>query len=103
MPQGPIAVQVISNAKTKLNITTKTVIKTGAGRALKLSVITVATGGAVGVYDAATTAGGVTATALFQVGATPWVPAGVVSLDMAYTNGLVVDPGTGGVVAVEYI
>lgn len=103
MPQGPIAVQTVSSAKTRLNVTTKTLIKVGSGRAVKIAVITVATGGAVGVYDAATTAAGVTATALFQVGATPWVPAGVVSLDMAYTNGLVVDPGTGGVVAVEYI
>ena len=103
MPQGPITVNPVSSAKTQLNITAKTLIKTGSGRAYKLSVITAATAGSVGVYDAATTAAGVTATALYQVSAS-WPASGTaVSLDMAYSNGLVVDPGTGGVVAVEYL
>jgi hypothetical protein len=101
MPQGPLAVAPVSNAKTQLNISAKTVIKTGPGRVLKISFVSASTA-APGVYDAATTAAGVQATALW-VGAATTAVGTVVALDMAYTNGLVVDPGTGGVVAVEYI
>lgn len=104
MPQGAIAVNPISNARTKLNITSKTVVDPTPGRLMKISVLKVATGGAVGAYDAATTAAGVTATALYEVSATPWVPVGtVIDLNMAYTNGLVVDPGTAGIVTVSFI
>lgn len=92
----------VGGRSTSLNVTAKTVIKTGAGRIAKISVITAPTAGVVAAYDAATTAAGVTATALYSVpfgSASTVVP---VNLDMAFSSGLVVDPGTGGVVVVSY-
>ena len=101
MPQGAIAVQAVNNTVTKLNVTTKTLIKVGSGRVAKISFI-VASTASPAVYDAATTAGGVAASALW-VGPTATAIGTVVSLDMAYTNGLVVDPGTTGVVSVSFV
>jgi hypothetical protein len=102
MPQGPIAVQAVNSTTTKLNVTTKTLIKVGSGRVAKISFVVASTAGTPAVYDAATTAAGVTATALWA-GAAVTTIGTVVSLDMAYTNGLVVDPGTTGVVSVSFI
>lgn len=101
MPQGPIAVVPSNLSKTKLNITTKSVVKAGAGQVLKVSFVA-ATTAAPGVYDAATTAAGVLATALW-VGPTTTAVGTVVELNMNYANGLVIDPGTGGVVTVSYL
>ncbi|CDY79477.1 hypothetical protein BGLT_02258 [Caballeronia glathei] len=102
MPQGPIAVNPISNTQTKLNVTAKTVINVGPGRVAKIVFVVASTAGTPGVYDAATTAAGVAATALWA-GAAVTTIGTVVPLDMAYTNGLVVDPGTTGVVSVSFI
>lgn len=121
MPQGPLQANVAVNqttlksvplqmdangnllvgcgSATRLNVTTKTVIKTGSGRVSKISFVT-ATAAACGVYDAATTGAGVTATALWQAAA--GAQGLVVPLDAPFTNGLVVDPGTSGVVAVFF-
>ena len=91
----------VGGRNTALNVTAKTVIKTGPGRAAKIMVITAPSAGVVAAYDAATTAAGVTATALYSVPFGSAV-AGPIDLDAAFVNGLVVDPGTGGVVAVSY-
>lgn len=91
---------VSTGTTTHLDITTKTVIKTGPGRVAKVSFVTASTA-APGVYDAATTAAGVVAVALW-VGPTETAVGTVVALDMPFANGLVVDPGTGGTVTVSF-
>jgi hypothetical protein len=88
---------------SKLNITAATAIKAVPGRLVKITVLTVATGGTFGAYDVATTGAAATANAIVQYGAA-WPAAGsVISLDWPCANGIVVNPGTGGAVSVSYI
>jgi hypothetical protein len=83
--------------RSTLNITAPTVIKTGQGACFNVSIITTPTV-AGGIYDAATTGAAATANemapnAVSQVGLIPLAGA-------QFFNGLVINPGTGGVVAV---
>ena len=84
---------------TSLNITAPTVIYARQGKVFNVSILTTPTA-AGGVYDAATTAGNVQANMLAPI------PVGVVGiLPLAGTwvfNGLLVDPGTGGAVSVNW-
>jgi hypothetical protein len=84
---------------TQLNVTTKSVIKVGPGRVVKVTWV-VATAAACGIYDAATTAAGVQATALWAAAST--TAGQIVPLDAPVTNGIVVDPGASGVVSVIF-
>ena len=88
-----------AGARSALNITTPTVIQaTGNGWVYGIEVITAPTA-AGGVYDTATTAGATTATQMAQIATTDVH----VNLEgKPFFNGLVVNPGTGGVVAVYY-
>ena len=92
----------VGGRNVALNVTAKTVIKVGPGRAAKIMVITAPSAGVVAAYDATTVGAGVTATALYSVPFGSAAAASPVNLDAAFVNGLVVDPGTGGVVAVSY-
>lgn len=124
MPQSPLAANVAINpalksaplqtdqsgnllvgngSMNKLNITTATVIKASAGRICKVSVITAATAGTFGIYDAATTGSAATTNAVYPVSTASWPAAGTfLSLDFPCLTGIVVNPGTGGVVAVSF-
>lgn len=86
----------------KLNVTASTVIKASAGRVCKVTVVAAATAGTFGVYDVATTGAAATANALLQYTAA-WPAVGtVIALDFPCASGIVVNPGTGGQVAVSF-
>lgn len=124
MPQSPLAANVAINpalksaplqmdqsgnllvgngSMNKLNVTAATVIKGSAGRVCKVSVITAATAGTFGIYDAATTGSAATTNAVYPVFTASWPAAGtVIPLDFPCLTGIVVNPGTGGVVAVSF-
>ena len=97
MPQGPIQTTNVSLTKNRLNITTPTVVKLGAGRVAKVSVI-VAGSAAGSVNDCATTGAAAAANELAPL------PNAVAPLDLgfAYSTGLVIIPGTGQTLAVSY-
>ncbi len=88
-----------AGSRSALNITAPTVIQaSGNGWVYGIEVITAPTA-AGGVYDTATTAGATTATQMAQITTTDVH----VNLEgKPFFNGLVVNPGTGGVVAVYY-
>jgi len=102
MPQGPIAVQnvpaVPGPQKTKLNITTQTVLKAAPGDVVR--VVVQAAGSATGtINDCATTAAVSTAN---QVAVIPET-VGPIDLEFPCLVGIVVTPGTGQSVAVSYL
>ena len=88
-----------AGARSALNITTSTVIQaTGNGWVYGIEVITAPTA-AGGVYDTTTTAAADTSNQMAQITTTDVH----VNLEgKPFFNGLVVNPGTGGVVAVYY-
>lgn len=88
---------VAAGSLTALNITAASVVKTGAGRVAKVSVL-VAGSAAGSVNDAATTGAAAVANQLAVVPNT----VGIYLIDMPITNGLVVTPGTGQTLAVSY-
>ncbi|HQT24974.1 MAG TPA: hypothetical protein PLK99_00045 [Burkholderiales bacterium] len=85
-------------ARSALNITAKTLIKAGPATLFKLVIITAPTV-AGGIYDSATTAG-TSASNLINPISTG--PSTLISLDWPCQNGIVIDPGTGGVMSVSY-
>lgn len=100
MPQNPIVPRP-GGSLSSLNVSAKTVVKASAGTVWRVVVNTAATGGTFGVYDAATT----TTAAADQifVASSSWPAAGtVLYLEFPCSNGIVVDPGTGGNVSVSY-
>jgi hypothetical protein len=126
MPQGPLQANVAINStatpktsaplqldgsgnllvgngsQNKLNITAINAVKVGAGRVCKVTVITAATAGNFAVYDIATTGAAATANAIVKLTAS-WPAAGtILPLDFPCLAGIVVDPGTGGQVAVSF-
>ncbi|WP_244438769.1 hypothetical protein [Paraburkholderia dilworthii] len=94
---------LIGNGSTnKLNITAITAVKASAGRVCKVTVVAVATAGNFAVYDVATTGAAATANAIIKYTAS-WPAVGtVIPLDFPCLAGIVVDPGTGGQVAVSF-
>ena len=88
-----------AGSRSALNITTTTVIQaSGNGWVFGIEVITAPTA-AGGVYDASTTAAAATSNQMAQIATTD------VHINLGgkpFFNGLVVNPGTGGVVAVYY-
>lgn len=94
--------EFVASGKTgAYNVTAITAIKASAGRVVKV-VVNVASSSAVKVYDVATT-GGAAAANLIYAGPTTSVVGTVITLDWPCANGIVVDPGTGGTVSVNYI
>lgn len=92
-----------NGSMNKLNVTAATVIKAAPGRICKVSVITAATAGTFGIYDAATTGSAATTNAVYPVSTASWPAAGTfIALDFPCLTGIVVNPGTGGVVAVSF-
>jgi hypothetical protein len=108
MAQNPYnaqtSVQTTSGGQlTALNVTAATVIKPNPGRVLRVTVLSVATGGTFGVYDTTTTGAAATANAIVQYTAA-WPAVGtVLTLEFPCANGIVVNPGTGGAVSVSYL
>ena len=82
------------------NVTTPTLIKAGAGVLHKVTIIT-APSAAGGMYDSATVGGIAAANQIDNIG-TGLTNTTVFNLDWPCTNGIVIDPGTGGVVSVSY-
>jgi hypothetical protein len=80
-----------------LDITASTVIKTGAGRVAKVSVL-VAGSAAGTVNDCATTGAAAVANQIYTIPNT----VGTYTLDWPTTLGIVVVPGTGQTLAVSY-
>jgi hypothetical protein len=88
-----------AGSKTQLNITTTTLIKNGTGRVARLFINTAATTTGGGVYDINNT-GSIGAANLIQT-----IPAsatvGPMDIDCQFFTGLVINPGSAGVVAVS--
>ncbi len=85
-------------AKTALNLTAATQVKTGQGSAFQVFVNT-APSAAGGIYDAASSTEAVAANLICAIP----LAAGVISLaGTQFFNGLYVNPGTGGVVSLGY-
>lgn len=82
-----------------LNITTTTVVKAKPGTLFTISVITPPTA-AGGAYDATTTGGAVAANQIIDI--QTGGQALPLRLDWPCANGIVINPGTGGVVSVAY-
>ncbi|WP_430229704.1 hypothetical protein [Paraburkholderia tropica] len=123
MPQGPLAAATSVNpsgkfvlnqtdasgnlltgagSANKLNITAINAVKATPGRICKVTVIAAATAGNFAVYDVATTGAAATANAIIKYTAS-WPAVGTVfNLDFPCAAGIVVDPGTGGQVAVSF-
>lgn len=123
MPQNPIGATVATNPSgqqtplkansvgellvsslpplTILDLTATTLVKTGAGRVGTASVLVGGTG-AGGIYDALTTA---TISVTNQLAVLPALTTNQISsikIDMPFTNGLVIAPGTGQTIAASY-
>jgi len=92
------AVLTAQGQKTFFNITTTTVVKATSGRIAKISVVT-AGSGAGSIYDAASTGAAGAANEVAVIPAT----AGVLNIDFPVSNGIVVTPGSGQVLAICYI
>jgi hypothetical protein len=91
-----------NGSMNRLNVTAITAVKASAGRVCKVTVVAVATAGNFAVYDVATTGAAATANAILKYTAS-WPAVGtVITLDFPCTAGIVVDPGTGGQVAVSF-
>jgi len=91
------ALVTAKGTKTFFNITANTLVKAGAGRVAKVSVLVAGVAGAV--YDAATIAGG---TAANEIAVIPAV-VGVYDIDFPVSNGIVLKPGAGQTLAISYI
>lgn len=87
-------------ARSALNVAAATAVKAAQGTVFRVSVIA-SPSAAGGVFDVATTGG---AAAANQVAVIPAAAAvgTVITLDWPCSAGIVVNPGTGGVVAVSY-
>ncbi len=96
MPVYPFAPSPYGNA-TALDVSAATVVKSTAGVAVTVQVLTAGTT-AGAVYDSTSTTGN---SATNQVAAIPNV-VGFVSVQMPCATGIVVAPGSGQVVAVSY-
>jgi hypothetical protein len=125
MPQAPLQANVAVNQSTlksvplqtdasgnlltgngslnKLNVTTATVIKAAPGRVCTVNVLTAATAGTFGIYDTTTTGSAAIANAIYPQFTASWPAAGtVIKVDFPCLAGIVVNPGTGGVVSLSF-
>jgi len=85
-----------------LNVTVTTAVNASPGTLYRVTVLTAATAGTFGIYDAATTGAAAAANAIVALAAA-WPAAGTVyTLEWPCLSGIVVDPGTGGAVSVSY-
>jgi len=92
------AVLTAQGQKTFFNITAATLVKAGAGRVAKVSVV-VAGSGAGSINDAATIG---TAAAANEIAVIP-ATVGIINIDFPVSNGIVLTPGTGQTLAISYI
>jgi hypothetical protein len=91
------ALSILNPTDTSATVTASTLVLTGRGRLISFSVVVA--GSANGfIYNSGTTGGGSPETALV---ATPNT-VGVYPVNMLFTNGLVIAPGTGQSVNVTY-
>lgn len=124
MPQGPLQANVAINSSlksaplqldqsgnlltgsgsmNKLNVTAATIIKATPGRVCTVNVLTAATAGTFGIYDTTTTGSAAIANAVYPQSTASWPAAGtVIKVDFPCLAGIVVNPGTGGVVSVSF-
>jgi len=101
MPQYPI-VPLAGGNQSKLNLSAQTVVKSTPGTIVRVTVLAVATGGKFGVYDASTVGGIANGARIVEYSAS-WPAVGtVINLEFPCANGIVVDPGTAGVVSVSF-
>ncbi|MEX3914887.1 hypothetical protein AB4Y43_01385 [Paraburkholderia sp. BR10872] len=86
----------------KLNVTAATVIKAAPGRVCKITVNTVPTSSAVSVNDVTTTGGAAASNLVLSVASAQLTAGQIINLDFPCTAGIVVNPGTSGVVSVSF-
>lgn len=86
---------VIAGNASYPNISASTLVRSGAGRIAKVSIVTAGTTNGT-IYDANQT--GVTTSPLYTIPNT----IGLVELNFPVVNGIVVEPGTGQVVSISY-
>lgn len=98
MPQGPISTSVSVSGKSKLNITSATVVKASPGTILGVNVI-VGGSGAGAIYDLTTNAPAAAA----EVAVTPTTVGPINGLYFwPCLKGILVVPGTGQTVAISF-
>lgn len=97
MPQNSLVPRP-GGTSNKLNVTAPTVIKATPGTVYRISVIT-APSAAGGVHDIDTTAGAAAGNLIAPIGTGA---SGIIDLTFPCATGIVVDPGTAGVVSVSY-
>ena len=101
MPQNPITPRP-GGSLSALNVNTTRVVKATPGTVMRVVVLTPATAGTFGIYDAATTGAIAASNSIYQVSAN-WPAAGtVITLEFPCQSGIVVQPGTGGAVSVSF-
>jgi hypothetical protein len=108
MAQNPYnaqtSVQTTSGGQlTALNVTAATVIKGSPGRVFRITVNTVPTSSAVSVNDAATTGAAAASNLILNAPSASLTAGQVITLEFPCANGIVVNPGTSGVVSVSYL
>ena len=91
------ALNTLNPTTTSSTVTSSTLVIAGRGRLISFSVVVAGSASGL-IYNAGTPTGGAAANALV---ATPNT-AGVYNVNMIFTNGLVVAPGTGQSINVTY-
>jgi len=123
MPQGPtqanvarnpsnVSVPLTTDASGNLfvgsgsanhyNVTAATVIKATPGRLVRISVSTAPTAGALSANDCATTGAAAVGNQIVSIAFGSVTAGQQILLDWPCTTGIVVNPGTGGVLAVSF-
>lgn len=87
----------VDGRNSALNISTATVVKASSGRLVRINVVTAGTTAGT-ANDTTTTGGAAASNEIFSIPNT----IGVYFLDWPITNGIVIVPGTGQVIAVSY-
>ena len=85
-----------------LDVSALTAVKASPGTLYRVTVLTAATAGTFGVYDAATTGAAAATNAVLSYAAAYPAVGTVFTLEWPCANGIVVNPGTGGSVSVSY-
>lgn len=91
-----------SGSVSKLNITAATVVKATSGRLVRIVIGTAPTAGTLSANDCSTTGAVASANQILSVAFGSVVAGSSIVLDWPCATGIVVNPGTGGVISVSF-
>lgn len=91
-----------SGSVGKYNVTAATVIKATPGRLVRISVSTAPTAGTLSANDCATTGAAAVANQIVSIAFGSVTAGQQIYMDWPCATGIVVNPGTGGVVSVSF-